>query len=227
MKKWFCLLSLLFPLSVFAAEYTTAKQIRLAVEEQVGHYLRNNSELHFEVGHIDSHLRLKSCQIPLNVSIPNRHGTNKMLVTVRCESNVFWKIFVPVKLIQRQKVLVMRHSLPSGAILSRSDLVLEERELTQQNHQYLKQAPELVGMELKHAVRAGDIIRKKMLKAPVYVKRGDIVQIIAQKGTFRVQMQGVAQKSGGYADEISIKNINTNRIIIAKITKRGLAELQL
>ena len=59
------------------------------------------------------------------------------------------------------------------------------------------------------------------------MRKGDHVIISARSGTLSVKMPGEALSDGGLSEQIRVKNLNSNRIIKARVTAPGQVEVAL
>ena len=65
------------------------------------------------------------------------------------------------------------------------------------------------------------------LEQAAAVRKGDQVVINARSGTLSVRMPGEALSDGGLSEQIRVKNLNSKRVIKARITGPGQVEVAL
>jgi len=76
---------------------------------------------------------------------------------------------------------------------------------------------EVVGMELGRSVRAGDPLDRRHLQTPVVIERGAFVQIIAERGSMRIEATGTAREDGRLGETIRIRNSSSLKEIHAEV----------
>ena len=59
------------------------------------------------------------------------------------------------------------------------------------------------------------------------MRKGDQVVINARSGTLTVRMPGEALSDGGLSEQVRVKNLNSKRVIKARITGPGQVEVAL
>ena len=215
---------ILFASMATAGEFESAETIHLAINNALVKQIKLDNNDKINLGHIDSRLKLQKCAEPLSVFFPANTRNNRMLVGVRCDASPNWKLFVPVQVMHTEEVIVARVNVASNSVLTEDDIELQMRDVASDATAHLTNIDTVLGMQIKRAVRSGTAINKSMLKYPIVVKRGDMVQIIAEKGTLRIQMKGIAQKNGALHDSIPVKNLNSSRVIVAQVTGSGVTK---
>ena len=86
---------------------------------------------------------------------------------------------------------------------------------------------DVVGKIASRTFRAGDIIRKGSVKAPIVVERGDVIDASIRGGSFQVQTKAEAMGKGGIGDIVRARILRTGKIVRARIYENGAAELLL
>lgn len=223
--RYFTLVGLLLASICNANPVETTDTIKNAIVTKLHQSYPKDEKLTFDVGHIDSRLNLSQCQQPLAIKLPTSQQGHRLLATVSCSGERPWKIHVPVTISRLQYVVVANQNLMAGTTLSEVELALQERNIAEVNQSYIADLADVTGMELKRSVKIGTIINKTMLKYPLYVKRGDVVQVIVQKGQFKVQTPGIAQKSGTLYEDIPVKNMSSKKVVVAEVVRKGLTKV--
>jgi flagella basal body P-ring formation protein FlgA len=63
------------------------------------------------------------------------------------------------------------------------------------------------------------------LEQQALVLKGDQVVIIARSGTLAVRMPGEALAQGGLSEQIRVRNLNSKRVVKARVTGPGQVEV--
>ncbi len=185
------------------------------------------SEIKVEVKNLDSRLRLLRCNDPWHVKIPSDLSGGRISVSVECQTNQNWQVFVTANVKLMMKVIVANHSLQRGEILMENDVKESLMDLSSLRQGYLINKQNAVGYELKRNISLGDPLRQQILAMPMVISRGEIVSISAVSAAISVEASGTALANGRIGEHIRVKNNRSGRIVQAKVTGAGQVEIAL
>jgi flagellar basal body P-ring formation protein FlgA len=80
---------------------------------------------------------------------------------------------------------------------------------------------QIIGMELRRPVPAGQPIRLADLTRPALVQRGSTVQMQLSSAGLSVSGQAVAIDGGAEGDRIRVQNVNSHALLMAEVTGPG------
>lgn len=129
-------------------------------------------------------------------------------VGVRCAQAANWTLFVPVSVRVQGSSVVAARQLPIGRQLVADDLAVQSAELTQLPAGTVTDIKQAVGKVLTIGVAAGSPLRADMLRAPLLVRQGQKVKLVAQGPGFRVSSEGKALGNGSAGDIVQVKAQN-------------------
>jgi flagella basal body P-ring formation protein FlgA len=174
------------------------------------------------IGKLDSRLRLRQCNLPLDVYLPTgSRDLGRFTLGVRCSGQKPWSLHVPVTVTIYQKVIVTARSLPRGKILTGNDLKFAKHDKSKLPAGYMDELTEGVGMELKRQLSNGAPLTTSMIRKPKIIKRGQRVSIIARAGGMEVRMAGKALAHGAVGDRIRVLNMKSKKKIEGTVTPSG------
>lgn len=84
---------------------------------------------------------------------------------------------------------------------------------------------QIIGMELKRPVPAGQPLRAADLIRPPLVRRGSIVQMQLQSGGLSVSGQAVAVEAGAEGDRIRVQNMSSRALLTAQVIGPGMVRV--
>jgi flagella basal body P-ring formation protein FlgA len=233
---WF-LLSLPALLLLFAAVNADAAnsqshgQLRDTARAFLETQLTDNStqvDTEIQIGRLDSRLRLTPCTSapkPFLSAGSRLHG--KLTIGLRCEEPKPWTVYVPATIHRYADVIVAAHPLDRGARINEVDLNSVRRELSKLHTGYFTQRSEVIGKVLKRSISAGEILSPRRVKAPLVVRRGELVTIIAITGTLQVRGKGKALQDAARGESVPVRNTRSKRIIQAVAIKLGTVKVQM
>ena len=179
-----------------------------------------------ELSNIDPRLPVPVCEQPLQTQInQNQRPLGRINVKVDCFGAAPWSKYVPVTVRVFEHVLTSARPLARGEILSSSDVMMTEIDVSTVRTTYLHSADEVIGMELKRSVQANAPLVREALAAPLLVKRGDTVMITARTGSIEIRQQGVALQNGELGKQITVRNTNSDNVVQATVTGHGQASV--
>lgn len=107
--------------------------------------------------------------------------------------------------------------LAKGHVISQGDLSMVEFPVSKLPNSIVLDVNKAVGMSLKYSVRQGQPLSEAILALPKLVKRGSLVTIVAQSATISVSAPGEARQDGVKNELIKVKNLMSQREIVARV----------
>jgi len=129
-------------------------------------------------------------------------------IGVRCAAGADWSLYVPVTVRVQGPVVVAARSLPNGKLIAVEDLAVQTAELTQLPSGVLNDANEAAGKTLAVGVNAGHALRQDMLRAPLVIRQGQAVKLVAQGQGFKVSSEGRALANAAVGQMVQVKAQN-------------------
>jgi len=135
----------------------------------------------------------------------------RILVKIDCGNSVALHLAVDVAIFS--PVVASNTAISRKTLLSAADITLQEVNILTNTRAMILDPNQVIGKELKRAVRIGTVISPAMLAMPILVKRGDNVVIIAKKGPLIVRVTGTALASGRMGQQIAVRNQSSERTV--------------
>jgi flagella basal body P-ring formation protein FlgA len=117
-------------------------------------------------------------------------------------------------------VVVAAKSLPRRHVLARDDLKVVRARLNQVRGA-VGDAAEVVGLRTRSAVPLGEPLKITRLERTPLIKRGDVVQMICQRGKLKVVAKGRAEETGYRDSSIKLTNLASDREVYGKVLDSG------
>ncbi len=100
-------------------------------------------------------------------------------------------------------------------------LCLRERDISLINQGYLTSVDQAIGQKLtRRPVVTDQVLTLVHLEQAEVIRKGDQVVISASSGGLNVGNAGQALSNGGMSEQIRVKNLNSNRVIKARVRPR-------
>jgi flagella basal body P-ring formation protein FlgA len=81
-----------------------------------------------------------------------------------------------------------------------------------------------VGQSSRRLLRAGEVLRAGQLAAPVLVKRGDQVVMVARRQQVEVSTSGEALDAGSRGAIVRVRNSASGQVVRTRVTGAGTVE---
>ncbi|WP_213153532.1 flagellar basal body P-ring formation chaperone FlgA [Pseudomonas carnis] len=181
-----------------------------------------------QVNQLDPRLRMPLCDKELTATLESpAQPIGRVTVKVRCEGASPWTVFVPAQVKLYRDVVVVARPLKRTGIIGYDDVALRERDISLINQGYLTSLDQAVGQKLTRPVVTDQVLTLVHLEQAEVIRKGDQVVISASSGGLNVRMPGEALSNGGMSEQIRVKNLNSNRVIKARVTAPGQVEVAL
>ena len=181
-----------------------------------------------QVNQLDPRLRMPACDKELTATLESpAQPIGRVTVKVRCEGASPWTVFVPAQVKLFRDVVVVTRPLKRTGIIGYEDVALRERDIGLINQGYLTSVDQAIGQKLTRPMVTDQVITLVHLEQAEVVRKGDQVVISASSGSLNVKMPGEALSNGGMSEQIRVKNLNSNRVIKARVTAPGQVEVAL
>ncbi len=178
------------------------------------------------VNPLDPRLRMPQCSQALDASLESpAQPLGRVTVRVRCAGSGPWTVFVPATVRLHRDVVVMVRPLKRESVIGAGDVALRERDVGTLKQGFITDLEQAVGMKLLRPTVLDQVLTPQHLEQAELIRKGDHVVIIARSGSLSVRMPGEALSKGGFAEQIRVRNLNSKRVVKARVTAPGQVEV--
>lgn len=179
-----------------------------------------------EVNNLDPRLRMAGCDRQLTATLESpAQPLGRVTVRIQCEGAAPWTVFVPAQVRLFREVVTTTRPLKRDSVITEADVALRERDIGAMGQGFLVSVDEAVGMKLIRPTVIDQVLTPVFLEQQALVLKGDHVVIIARSGTLAVRMPGEALAQGGLSEQIRVRNLNSKRVVKARVTGPGQVEV--
>jgi flagella basal body P-ring formation protein FlgA len=217
-------LPLLAMLAGQAGAATAAAQVEQAARAQLQRQLEQAqlSEPQFELALVAAR-PAPPCAQPLEIEPLDTRQLARMRFAVRCPAGDGWRLEYVVRAHVSAMVAVAASPVAAGETLTDAAVTLERRDITLVPDA-VGDPQAVVGQSSRRMLRAGDILRSGQLAAPVLVKRGDQVVMLARRDGVEVSTSGEALDSGARGAVVRVRNGGSGQVVRMRVTAAGTVE---
>lgn len=208
----------------------SSKQIRTAVRKFIqAHAPWGEKQLNIRSIYCKQDLRLPPGRISLNVSAPKHTdwmGSVPFLVHVAVNGQAVKKISVPANIEVWSEVVVSAKPLGRNQPVNRSDIRTERMNLARVPADAVLNAEQVLGRRTNRAIAANSIIRSDQVEMPPVVRRGDVIQLLAESGNLKISTRGIAKEDGRPGERVRISNLRSHKIVYGQIIDARTARVE-
>lgn len=173
---------------------------------------------------IDERVHVPTCNSSLIFSAsPGALSQSNVSVKAKCQ-NSNWYMFMVVKAIETQSVVVISSAVSPGTLLTIDNLNVITMNKKRLRSSTFANIEDVVGARIKRRVSAGRPVDPKNL---CYVCKGDRVTISAGTTNMLVKTSGIALEDGRMGETIQVKNKRSNKKIYARVASTGQVEISM
>ena len=164
-----------------------------------------------------------NCPGPVEVDTLDTRQATRMRFAVRCPQAGSSRLEYIVRARISASVVVVAAPVAANELLADTHLTVGQRDITTIADPVVS-AHDAVGQTSRRSLRAGDVLRSSSLTAPVLVKRGDAVVMIARIEGIEVSTAGEALDAGVKGATIRVKNSASGQTLRMRVTASGTVE---
>ena len=127
--------------------------------------------------------------------------------------------------IYREVLRAAREVLPQETI-QEGDVTLQLEALSPENEKALSSFEGVLGKKPRKKLRAGEVITEADLEKEALIQRGDLVTIVAQRGSIVITTVGKSRGSGSLGDIIVVENLNSRKRMEAEIIGERMVQVR-
>jgi flagella basal body P-ring formation protein FlgA len=231
-RSFFISASLLItaPLSIGAI---SSNDIHALVDEYMQQYATqmqqqydDNVEISYEISALDRRLALADClDSTPTVDIKSNTSLKRLNVQVRCDGRKAWSLYVPVELQLYRQVVTTAAPITRDTAISAEQLQLSRKNIARLSGSYYSDVSEVVGFEARRNLTANTVITSTQLAAPVVIKKGETVLVIASTSGLSVKLPATALSDGRMGEQISVRNSQSKRTVDGKVIGPGKVQV--
>lgn len=123
--------------------------------------------------------------------------------------------------IASRPIVVAARPVERGAIITAADVELRNTDLTASGslrRPAIVAVGDAIGMEVRHAIRAGEPLFLDQLRSPVVVKRGEVITVTSQAGGIRVRTTARARQDAAVGELVQVESLETRERYDVRVT---------
>ena len=164
-----------------------------------------------------------ACAGPVEVDTLDTRQPARMRFAVRCPGPGASRQEYIVRARIWAEVAVLAAPVAANEVLTDAHVTVGQRDITSIADPVINPV-DAVGQTSRRLLRAGDVLRNNSLSAPVLVKRGDAVVMIARIEGIEISTAGEALDSGARGATVRVRNSASGQTVRMRVTAPGTVE---
>ncbi len=180
------------------------------------------------IEHLDPRLRLTACAGGVQLFLPpGQPSAGRLTVGVRCRAPKPWRLYVPVRVTRHIEVLIAARPLPRGIALSADAIRHGRRDPAELPGAWYTERSQLLGLETRRAIRAGEVLSPQLLSSARLIRRGQELVLFATSGSMTVTVKGKALEDGVEGDIVRVRNLSSDRVVEGRVVGTDKVQVSL
>jgi flagella basal body P-ring formation protein FlgA len=195
------------------------------IEKLVDDFIRQNMtgqqvKMTIKDIHVPRKVVLPSGRVRYEVSSGPRGemlGTFSVGVTFRVNESFEKKIWAKVRIEALVDAVVTVRALGRYRPITADDIKVRRIDLSELPANAITNPDEVIGKRTKRAIYANRVLSTDLVELPPLVRRGDLVTIVARLEGLKITTLGQVKRKGRQGERIPVLNIDSRKVIFARV----------
>ena len=178
----------------------------------------------------DQDLRLPPGNLDLRV-IPPKHtdwiGAIPFRVQVYVNHRLAHSVSVPAHVEVWSNVIVSAKPLGRRQPIGPDDIKVQRMNLARIPRNAILSEDQVIGRRTTRPVAMNTILSSDRVEIPPLIRKGDVVQLVAESPSLKVVTRGMAKEKGGLGDRIRVENLSSKKSVYARIVDASTVRVEL
>ncbi len=210
-----------------ATEFQSLTSIRMQTESFIlSHPYESPYPPRFQLGKLDSRLRLRACQESLSIDFARVnliYGNTAILV--RCPVNSGWKIHLPVRIEVFDDVAVAAKPLLKGQKIDHSVISFQKQNIARLNNGYYTNSSSIRQLQARRNLVRGTVLSPSNLSHRLLVRSGQQVTLVLNYNGLEIRSTGEALQSASLGQIVRVRNRQSLKIVEGVVSGESLVRV--
>ncbi len=144
-------------------------------------------------------------------------GTTPLSLNFSVNGKFAKRIWVSVYIEVMKDVVVTKRPLGRFKEINENDIYRKSMNLAELPSNVISTCEEVLGKRTRRAIDSNVALRTDLVEFPPLVRRGDVVMIIAESENMKITTLGIIKETGRKGDMIKVENLDSSKIIYARV----------
>lgn len=211
-----CVIQANGPVTVVRRHSTVSgEQIRAAVETFIkSHAPWDADQMEIRPIRYDQSHILPNGSVEIKVSSPKHTdwlGPVPFKVSMIVDGRVMDSTSVPTYIEVWQEVVLAAKPLGRNQPITEADIRIERMNLARVPSNAIFRPDQVLGNRANRAIAVNSVLRSDQVEIPPAIRKGDVVQVLAETKVLKITTMAVAQENGGVGESIRMMNVRSKR----------------
>jgi flagella basal body P-ring formation protein FlgA len=136
------------------------------------------------------------------------------------------KVHVPATIEVWSDVVLTVKPLGKYQPIEADDIIVKKMNLARVPANVVVRVGQVLGLRARHNIAANSVLRNDQIESPPVVRRGDVVQMIAESDVLKVAAKGMAKENGAVGERIRVMNLQSRKIIYAQVLDEQTVQVE-
>ncbi|MFZ1984881.1 MAG: flagellar basal body P-ring formation chaperone FlgA [Desulfatitalea sp.] len=164
--------------------------------------------------------KLPPGEVTLQVMAPKHSdwlGAVPFQVQLLVDGEAVKRTSVPAYIEVWQEVVLAAKPLGRNQPITREDLQIQTMNLARVPSNAIVHVDQVLGRRANRAIAVNSVLRIDQVELPPIVRKGDVVQVLAESARLKITTQAVAQENGAIGQKIQVMNVGSKKNIHAQV----------
>jgi flagellar basal body P-ring formation protein FlgA len=165
-------------------------------------------------------VQVPSGRVTVQVAAP-RHmdwiGGTPFTVHIWVQGQKIKRLTVPALIEVWSDVVVSTKPLGRFQPIQRDDIRIQRMNLARVPSNAVVSLEQALGRRARRSIAPDCILRRDQIELAPVIKRGDIVQVVAETPAIRISVKGMAKQNGAKGERIKVINLRSKKVIYAQV----------
>jgi flagella basal body P-ring formation protein FlgA len=207
-----------------ASHLVTEREITAKLEKVLGEQLTHDGVLQLTLARPWQPIRVPSEDWSLVVpQLPIGGLARSFMVGIRimAKDRAWYNDNVIVLAQLMKPVLVASRRLERGQLLDQTAAEVRTVDILSERQAPIAADTELADNQVLQTIEVGEILNWKTIGTTPLVKKGSVVDVVANEGGISITMKGLALQTGGEGDAISVRNPDTRKEFQGRVVSKN------
>ncbi len=176
---------------------------------------------------------LKSIEIPqgevrlaiTSRSLPSNFHSALLQVAAILDGRTVRSFWIKADVRVRARVVQVVEPIAYARAIQEGNLREAVSEIADPGSAYFRTCAEAIGATSRRNLNIGDLLKREWVKEDMFVHSGDTVKLVSQDGRVCITAMVRSLQSGRMGDRIKVRNLDSDRAVVAVVTGRGEARV--
>jgi flagella basal body P-ring formation protein FlgA len=144
-------------------------------------------------------------------------GAIPFRVAIKVDGRMVKRTSIPVYIEVWQDVVLTAKPIGKNQPITAGDLQVKRMNLARVPSKAVFQPDQVIGKRANRTIAANTVLRSDRVHEPLMIRKGDIVQVLAESKVLRITTQALARENGTFGDNIEVVNLKSKKKIFAQV----------